>query len=93
MPDQVPEAVKEERLQILQSLLNDQTKTFNRSMIGKVLPVLLDRPGRHPGQRTGRSPFMQPVHVDHAEEWADKVAPIRITKVHPNSLAGTLETS
>jgi tRNA-2-methylthio-N6-dimethylallyladenosine synthase len=93
MTDQVPDSVKEERLQILQSLLNDQTKTFNRSMIGKVLPVLLDRPGRHPGQRTGRSPFMQPVHVDDAEQWADKVAPIRITKVHPNSLAGTLETS
>ena len=91
MPDQVAEAVKEERLQILQDLLNQQTKAFNRSMIGRVLPILLDRPGRHPGQRTGRSPYMQPVHVDHSEDWANKVAMVKITKVHPNSLEGTLE--
>jgi len=93
MAEQIEEAVKDERLKQLQALLNDQTKRFNRTMIGKVLPVLLDRPGRHPGQRTGRSPYMQAVHVDDAESWAGKVAPVRITKVDPNSLAGTLEIS
>jgi len=93
MADQVSEEVKEDRLQRLQDLLNQQTKTFNRSMIGRVLPVLLDRPGRRAGQRTGRSPYMQPVHVDNADSWANKVAPIKITKVHPNSLEGILETS
>ncbi len=93
MAEQVPEEVKEDRLIRLQTLLNDQTKRFNKAMVGTVLPVLLDRPGRHPGQRTGRSPYMQPVHVENAEAWANKVAPIRITKVHPNSLAGTLEPS
>ena len=93
MPEQVPEAVKEDRLERLQALLNQQTKDFNKAMVGRVLSVLLDRPGRHPGQRTGRSPYMQPVHVDNADAWADKVAPVRITKVHPNSLEGILETS
>ena len=93
MPDQVPEAVKEDRLARLQDLLNQQTKAFNQTMVGRVLPVLLDRPGRHPGQRTGRSPYMQPVHVENADAWADRVAPVRITKVHPNSLEGVLESS
>ena len=93
LPDQIPEAVKEERLKILQDLLNQQTKIFNRSMIGRVLPVVLDRPGRHEGQRTGRSPYMQPVHVDDSEAWAGKVAMVKITKVHPNSLEGVLEQS
>ena len=93
MPNQIDEAVKEERLQILQDLLNQQTKTFNRSMIGRVLPILLDRPGRHAGQRTGRSPYMQPVHVDHSEAWANQVVPVKITQVHPNSLEGVLESS
>ena len=91
MPNQVPEQVKEDRLKELQALLNQQTKTFNKSMIGRILTVLLDRPGRHPGQWTGRSPYMQPVHVEQADAWANKVAAVKITKVHPNSLEGILE--
>ena len=42
MENQVPEAVKDERLQRLQALLNAQQIAFNRGMIGRVLPVLLN---------------------------------------------------
>ncbi len=87
--DQVPEPVKEERLARLQALLTDQTAAFNRASVGRVLPVLLDRPGRHPGQLVGRSPYMQPVHVDGAGADAiGRIVPVRIVAVHPNSLAG-----
>jgi tRNA-2-methylthio-N6-dimethylallyladenosine synthase len=87
---QVPEAVREERLARLQGLLDEQTKAFNRSMVGRVMPVLLDRLGRHDGQLAGRSPYMQPVHVENAAAYLGRVVPVRITRVHPNSLAGTV---
>ncbi|HSV30328.1 MAG TPA: TRAM domain-containing protein, partial [Candidatus Omnitrophota bacterium] len=95
MPNQVDEAVKDARLAELQALLYDQTVRFNRASVGKVMKVLLDRPGRHPGQLVGRSPYMQPVHVDDVAHLMGKVVAVEITEVHPNSLAarpvGSLE--
>lgn len=88
MPNQVPELVKDARLAELQTLLWDQTRQFNQDSVGKVMAVLLDRPGRYPGQLVGRSPFMQPVHVDNVGDRLGQVVDVRITEVHPNSLAG-----
>ncbi|MEW5729587.1 MAG: tRNA (N6-isopentenyl adenosine(37)-C2)-methylthiotransferase MiaB [Pseudomonadota bacterium] len=88
MPNQVPEPVKEARLAELQALLHDLTSAFNAASVGKVMPVLFDRPGRHPGQAVGRSPYMQPVHVEAAAHMMGRVVPVRITELHPNSLAG-----
>ncbi|MDA8230827.1 MAG: tRNA (N6-isopentenyl adenosine(37)-C2)-methylthiotransferase MiaB [Magnetospirillum sp.] len=85
---QVPERVKEARLAELQALLTELTTDFNRRSVGRVMPVLFDRPGRHPGQIIGRSPYMQPIHVEGADTFMGQVVPVRITGVHPNSLAG-----
>jgi tRNA-2-methylthio-N6-dimethylallyladenosine synthase len=90
MPNQVDEAVKEARLAELQALLYAQTTQFNQNCIGRVMPVLLDRPGRHPGQLIGRSPYMQPVHVEKAASFLGRVMPVRVTALHPNSLAAEL---
>ena len=87
MPLQVPEQVKAERLESLQALLHDQTQAFNQACVGRVLPVLLDRLGRHPGQLVGRSPYMQPVHVTAPESARGTILSLRITAVKPNSLA------
>ena len=88
MPNQVDEAVKDARLAELQTLLWDQTRRFNENSLGQVMAVLLDRPGRYPGQLVGRSPFMQPVHVDNVGDRLGQVVQVRITELHPNSLAG-----
>ncbi len=90
MPGQVAERIKEERLARLQALLSEQTRAFNASCVGTTMAVLFDRPGRHPGQVVGRSPFMQPVHVENGAEFLGRVMPVRITAVHPNSLAGEM---
>lgn len=90
MPNQVEEAVKDARLAELQNLLWDQTRQFNEASIGKVMSILLDRPGRRDGQLVGRSPYMQPVHVDNAHGLLGRVAQVRIAALHPNSLAGEL---
>ena len=58
MDKQIPEAVKAERLARLQALLDTQSLDFNLRAVGQVLPVLLDRTGKHPGQLIGRSPYM-----------------------------------
>ena len=64
MREQVDETVKSERLIALQQLLDSQQGAFNASMVGKTLPVLLEKPGRHDDQLVGRSPFLQPVHLN-----------------------------
>ena len=87
-PDQVPDSVKSERLQRLQELLESQQRAFNRSQVGRTLDVLLERPGRHPGQLVGRSPYLQPVHVLAPAQLVGSLVPVRIAGAEPNSLAG-----
>lgn len=87
---QVPEDVKDARLKELQDLLNTQQLAFNQACIGRTLPVLLDRPGRHAGQLLGRSPYMQAVHVDAPADWLGRVADLKIVSAGGNSLGAVL---
>jgi len=87
---QLPEAVKNERLQALHGLLNEQQAAFNRACAGRVFPVLFEKPGRKPGQAVGRSPYLQPVHVDGAAPLTGRIRNVRIEAVLPNSLRGAL---
>jgi tRNA-2-methylthio-N6-dimethylallyladenosine synthase len=88
--DQVPEATKVERLAELQTLLGAQQRRFNRDCVGKTLPVLFEKPGRHPGQIVGRSPYLQSVHVSADSSLIGRTAPVRILNAGPNSLGGAL---
>ncbi len=88
LPGQVSEAVKAGRLDTLQTLLDAQRNAFNAGTVGAVLPVLLDRRGRRPGQLAGRSPYMQAVHVDAPGAEPGAMARVRITAAEANSLAG-----
>ena len=38
--------------------------------VGRTLPVLFEKPGRHPGQLVGRSPYLQAVHAEAGPEHA-----------------------
>ena len=55
---------------------------------GSVMAVLLNRPGRVPGQLVGRSPFMQAVHVDAGGGTMGDIVELKITVAHANSLTG-----
>ena len=63
MDGQVEEEVKSERLTRLQALLKEQQTTFNNSVVGKTLPVLIENSGKSAGTAFGRSPYMQAVQV------------------------------
>ncbi|MCU0839290.1 MAG: tRNA (N6-isopentenyl adenosine(37)-C2)-methylthiotransferase MiaB [Rhodospirillales bacterium] len=87
---QVAEAVKDERLAELQSLLDRCRQSFNEACVGRELPVLFDRPGRRAGQLAGRSPYMQAVFAEAETSALGAIAAVRITAAGPNSLAGRL---
>jgi len=88
--DQVPEDVKSERLHRLQDLLSAQQRGFNARMVGRRLPVLLERPGRHAGQMVGRSPYMQAVVVEAPADAAGRMVEVDIDTVNSFSLNGRI---
>ena len=87
---QVSEETKAARLQVLQTLLLGQRLAFDESCKGRTMDVLFEKPGRRPGQATGRSPYQQPVHADGAQSLIGTVQRVRIDAIFPNSLKGTL---
>ncbi len=91
MDHQVPEPVKAERLQRLQALLEHQQSTFASGLVGRTVPVLFEKAGRKPGQLVGRSPYLQPVHVEAADAWLGRVVETAIVSAGPNSLAGVIK--
>ncbi|HUJ02250.1 MAG TPA: tRNA (N6-isopentenyl adenosine(37)-C2)-methylthiotransferase MiaB [Rhizomicrobium sp.] len=85
---QLPDDVKNARLQELQALLTQQQSQFNAACEGRMMDVLFEKPGRKPGQAVGRSPFLQPVHVENAGHLIGEIREVRIAEVLPNSLKG-----
>ncbi len=88
--DQLNEEVKAERLARLQDVLNAQQTAFNRSTIGRTLPVLIEKPGKYSGQTIGKSPYLQSVIVEHAEHLIGQLVDVHISQGHANSLRGEL---
>ncbi|HEY1260851.1 MAG TPA: tRNA (N6-isopentenyl adenosine(37)-C2)-methylthiotransferase MiaB [Stellaceae bacterium] len=89
-PHQVADEIKAERLRRLQTMLSRQQRAFNAACVGRTLPVLLEKPGRHPGQLVGRSPFLQSVHLDAGAARIGDIVPALISAAGANSLAGRL---
>ena len=90
MPGQVATPVMDERLQRLNALLQQQQQAFNQSVVGRTEPVLIEKTGRNPGQIGGRSPWLQPVHIDGPERLIGRIVPVRIDSATRNSLSGSL---
>ncbi|WP_181707948.1 tRNA (N6-isopentenyl adenosine(37)-C2)-methylthiotransferase MiaB [Chthonobacter rhizosphaerae] len=90
---QVPETVKTERLHRLQALIDDQERRFAAGLVGRTLPVLLEKAGRLPGQLVGRSPYLHPVHVTAPAGLIGSIAPVAITSTGRHSLNGDVVPS
>jgi tRNA-2-methylthio-N6-dimethylallyladenosine synthase len=90
LADQLPDAVKEERLARLQAVLLAQQQAFNAGTVGRRLPVLLERSGRRPGQLAGRSPYMQAVHLEASEHLLGRIAEVEIIAARAVSVSGRL---
>ena len=91
-PNQVPETVKRERLSALQTVIDDHRRAFDRTMVGRRLLVLFEGKGRKPGQIAGRSPYLQPVHVEGPVTFIGKIAAVDISGTSSNSLTGVMKS-
>jgi len=80
----------DERLRRLNALLQQQQEAFNHSVVGRTEPVLIEKTGRHPGQIGGRSPWLQPVHIDGPGRLIGQIVPVRLEAATRNSLSGSL---
>ncbi|MEO1493200.1 MAG: tRNA (N6-isopentenyl adenosine(37)-C2)-methylthiotransferase MiaB [Pseudomonadota bacterium] len=86
--EQVPEDAKADRLARLQTLLTEQQTAFQQATVGRTLPVLIEKPGRNPGQMVGRSPYLQAVHLQAPPETVGQIADVTIVESATNSLSG-----
>ena len=91
LPDDVPQAVKQQRLARLQDLLNEQAAAINRGMVGTRQTVLVERPSRRdPRQLAGRTENNRWVNFDGPATLLDQFVDVEVTEAMPNSLRGRL---
>ncbi len=96
LPDDVPEAVKKQRLAILQGRLSQQAQKISMAMVGKYEPVLITGEStKYPGQIAGRTENNRVVNIELPinnlkEDLLGKIIPIKITEALRNSLRGQL---
>jgi len=86
MPDQIPEAVKKERLAILDDIINENMRSFNKSCIGKTFDCMLEREEKS-GNLIYRTPYMQQVIVKGP---SNEFCKIKITDGNKCSLRGEI---
>jgi tRNA-2-methylthio-N6-dimethylallyladenosine synthase len=87
MTDEISEPVMDDRLQRLQAALNRDQQAFNAASVGRTCDILLERPGKLPGQLIGKSPWLQSVHLITDARIGDLVT-VELVRADPNSLAG-----
>ena len=90
MEDQIPEALKSERLTRLQYLLTAQHDRFNAKTVGLTVPVLFERTGRNDRILLGRSPYLQLVQAEADLKFLGQIQPVAIRAHGPGSLSGVI---
>jgi tRNA-2-methylthio-N6-dimethylallyladenosine synthase len=91
MAEQVPDEVKSDRLARLQAVLASQQQAFNQACLGRGMPILLEKPGRHQGQLVGRSPYLQSVYIDARKYIIGDMVNVTIDAVGSNSLSAHIQ--
>jgi tRNA-2-methylthio-N6-dimethylallyladenosine synthase len=83
----LPDSVLDARLYTLQALITEQQRAAQEAMVGREVGVLLEKPGRLPGQMVGKSDHLHAVHVTGEGLEPGTLVRVRITGSAPNSLA------
>jgi tRNA-2-methylthio-N6-dimethylallyladenosine synthase len=91
LPDDVPMAVKRERLARLQARIGELAAGISRSMVGRVERVLVEHPSRkRTDQLCGRTENNRVVNFDGHPALIGHFVDVRITEALPNSLRGVI---
>ena len=88
--EQIPEEIKNDRLQRLQAMTKKHQAEFNNKALNKTLNVLLTKKGRYNNQATGFSQYMHPISVDDAEKYLGQIISVKINKILSNTLKGDI---
>ena len=86
----VDAAESAERLQRLQALITRQWRAFNASFVGRTVEVLLEKPGRLPGQLVGKTPYLQTVQIMAQPALIGRIVAAAITGTGTNTLFGEI---
>jgi len=86
MDGQIAPEVMDDRLQRLQAALNRDQAAFNAATVGRTCDVLIERPGKLPGQMLGKSPWLQSVHLMTDARIGDLIE-VEIVHGAPNSVS------
>ena len=92
MPDDVPETVKQERLQRLQAVLDEEGAAKSRALVGTETTVLVEGPSRkRPDTEVmGRTPCNRIVNFPAEQALTGTLVRVAVTEALPNSLRGRL---
>ena len=91
LADDVPMAVKKERLASLQQRINQMASSISESMVGSVQRILVDRPSRKdPAEMSGRTENNRVVNFVGGPDLLGQFVDVKITRALPNSLRGEL---
>ena len=92
LPDETPDDIKKQRLQILQHRINQQAAAISQGMVGQIHQVLVTGLSRKdPGELQGRTENNRVVNFAAAERnLIGTFVPMRIREALPNSLRGEL---
>ena len=88
--DNIPEDIKDERLQRLFEITRQHTRSSNFAQIGKQSHVLVERPSKTEGDMQGRTPDYRIVHFKGQARQVGQILPIRITEAYGQSIRGEL---
>jgi len=88
--DNVPESIKDERLQTLLALMRQQTAEAMTRQVGRSLDVLVEKESRNEGDMQGRTPDFKIVHFRGNPRQVGQIMPMRITEAYGQSLRGEL---
>ena len=91
MADQIPEAVKKERLSRLNALQKEISAELDRAAVGSREQVLVEAPSRKRAEQVcGRTDSGRMVNLEGTESLIGTIVPVEITKAMANTLVGRL---
>jgi tRNA-2-methylthio-N6-dimethylallyladenosine synthase len=91
LPDDTPVEIKKERLQILQSRINQQAFEISRAMVGSTQRVLVEKTSKKSERQVaGRTENSRWVNFDADPSVIGQFVDVVITEALPNSLRGRL---
>ncbi len=92
LPDDVPMAVKKQRLSELQTCINEFALEYSQQMVGSTQNILVHGISKkNPSELAGRTENNRVVNFDpEGQELIGKIIPIKITQAYNNSLRGEL---